>query len=755
MHERTGPFLIHQKRFWALLLTVPVLVLGLPRLAFLSLATELGTGEATADTEDEGTPDPEETNVTYADPEELEYWVIPDGLEQGDSDQTVGYRILYSVDDGANWTNGLEGEVELDDEGYYFMPAEDVFNWDIHHPGAPFIVQGAGDTVKVRVDFKSTPLGDGYATKKIIAVGVGAQDDPEEPEEPYEHWLGWSDSPSDDLDNAFNDLSCIYTFHPASDEKRDLHPTLVYPDAGSPEIVEEAKKYLYAFDPEAIQDNLTDTEKYAELLATELYGRFIRVSMFENFGLPVFDLYDPEITMDDYYWAVHEMVNREKVKFERAGDPITVHKADGTTETRACNIYTVEWGYDEFNGAPIVSHLPVYELADMDELLICTDWNDSTGTGTTFYSRTRADEVSCFGERDAALVVVADNYTNAKVGGNYANIFPSNEDGIYAAQAATDDSFNLYFEGLGLEPYGMNLRVLKAGNTYVAATGEGETKAYGGLGPNGVRTDPVWATGDDMSAYVYIGDSTIYLQPLNNIGASTYAITDVDFREDAAWMSEGVTIDKTDLTKIKLTFASNYYSEIPLVITYTGGVTKEITIKRIGLVFSYRYLGGATDFDEGERIDRIWVDSIPGGEVEFTYNYFAGEQIVIWATYYHPTKDAAEGSQDLSLFLTYDDGSTRLLEHEDADHNWSGYIAGNDDAVDATLFLIGFAPAKIFDGNVWVDNITEQYLISPNGGEGGVSAMVLNNGFDSEETFGGTQIGSGSGVYWDGLITWF
>lgn len=33
--------------------------------------------------------------------------------------------------------------------------------------------------------------------------------------------------------------------------------------------------------------------------------------------------------------------------------------------------------------------------------------------------------------------------------------------------------------------------------------------------------------------------------------------------------------------------------------------------------------------------------------------------------------------------------------------------------------------------------------------------MVVNGGFDDNETFGGAQIGNGAGVYWDGEINWF
>ena len=66
------------------------------------------------------------------------------------------------------------------------------------------------------------------------------------------------------------------------------------------------------------------------------------------------------------------------------------------------------------------------------------------------------------------------------------------------------------------------------------------------------------------------------------------------------------------------------------------------------------------------------------------------------------------------------------------------------------MFIIGFAPAKTFDGNVWIGNIIEQTYK-----DGGFSATVVNSGYDSKTSYSGTQTGSGAGVHWDGVIKWF
>ena len=177
-----------------------------------------------------------------------------------------------------------------------------------------------------------------------------------------------------------------------------------------------------------------------------------------------------------------------------------------------------------------------------------------------------------------------------------------------------------------------------------------------------------------------------------------------------------------------------------------------ITIQRVGLVISYRYLMDSNN----PSTDTIWYNC-KSDTCSFNYDYMAGEQIIVYATYYHPSNDrTVMGSNDLSLYLKYDDGTSEILTHTDGSHSFEGYHAENATDIATTSFIIGFVNSKYQepDTGVWVGNITEQ-TFSKAGHRGGFSATVLNSGYNAAGSYGGTQVGSGAGVYWDGRISWY
>ena len=67
-----------------------------------------------------------------------------------------------------------------------------------------------------------------------------------------------------------------------------------------------------------------------------------------------------------------------------------------------------------------------------------------------------------------------------------------------------------------------------------------------------------------------------------------------------------------------------------------------------------------------------------------------------------------------------------------------------------TSFIIGFLPAHHDDGS----DIREQTFRNKFGNTGGMSATVINAGYDDPDSYSGTQIGSGQGVYWNGEVSW-
>ena len=299
-------------------------------------------------------------------------------------------------------------------------------------------------------------------------------------------------------------------------------------------------------------------------------------------------------------------------------------------------------------------------------------------------------------------------------------------------------------------------------------TGEGETKRYGGIGNNGFGTDNVWNTSEDGSAEadVYIGLNKLYLRALaEDTGLGVREITAVELADEN--LSGGVHIEIDDRNNITLTFDSNFYATIPLNITYSDGKTKKLTINRVGLVIQYQFLHGDPNMDSDVPDSQEMGSDNTDKTTVLNYDYFAGEQIVVYGIYYTPTNDPTGNSSDLSLYLTFEDGEHRVVSAVNNDiltmsdgstveRGFDGRLAATEDSVATTIFLIGFAHAKEFAGTLWVGNETEtDYYDEGNKDHKGFYASVLNAGWDDDDSFGGTQVGSGKGIYWDGHISWY
>ena len=191
-------------------------------------------------------------------------------------------------------------------------------------------------------------------------------------------------------------------------------------------------------------------------------------------------------------------------------------------------------------------------------------------------------------------------------------------------------------------------------------------------------------------------------------------------------MAEGVTIESDNNGGFNVTFLSNYYSSVPVRITYSDGNTETLTINRVGLLINYQYL------DHTGNTVRLFHGNDESG-VEVNYDY-STQQIIVWATYFHPTNDPTGTHTDLSLVLTYGDNSTRILTGNDKIYSSS---AANGGGLATTDFIIGFYMGP---GPVQADPFY---------------ATVVNEGYDDDTTFGGIQIGSGKGVYWDGYMAFY
>ena len=665
---------------------------------------------------EENDPVIEKEIVTEKDAEvPLNYVVSVEGLEIGDS-----YFVEYSYD-GETWYGA---KVEDEEESYTVITVEDGFNFiwfDLENVPENMPEDGV---VYIRVTGKCAS-----PAKAFISFSLTDYDNEDEAFEPE----GVNFRPGGDENGIYMTVDVPFSHILVDPEPnfRRLNVMADYIDSGSPEIVDEATNYLYAYDMEVSEDEEpVEEDPVKARLAEELYNRFFRdAAMFGEFGIWDDDpatgqgfLYDRIAPIGDHYEIDAE---------DAAGNMIKIPVQD----------YEILWGNSCEDGEPITQILPVYIIPNVNDVLVCVDFDESKGTGDTFFIRSDYDEIAFTDDpenesRAAVIYYDFEDYKTIVAGGNGRMISDLNTEELYSFECTG------FFVELNL--YSYTIRVMKPAGTYVVLKGEGETNNYGLIGENGRATDNVWATGDGLTAYVYIGDITLYIEPLcDDIdGVATRAIDSVELLDET--YADGVSIDDSDPDQIKLSFSANFYDTVQLLITYTDGTQSELVIRRIGLVIWYQYLGGNPDRDEGEIVGELRYDYREDVSVEFNYNYYDGQQIAIIASYYHPTNDnTVSGGDDVSLFLTYDKGGTEVIEK-------AAYNAAGNGGVACTTFIIGFAPAKEFDGLVWLGNITEQTYE-----KGGFSATVVNSGYDSKTSYSGTQTGSGQGVHWDGSIRWF
>ena len=532
-----------------------------------------------------------------------------------------------------------------------------------------------------------------------------------------------------------------------------------FPNSGDPAITEKANDYLYAYCPTAAPNAVRTVE---QLFAEELICRLMDPSLFDYFGMP-------EIAGSDAEQRAIRAANVETLlsRIEASGSSYQVTAKDpgGAEHSITVQDYTVNWGVSSEDGTPVVSTLPVYTMEDIDQVLICRNFNDETGRGSDFLIcniDTDLTQISEGGQQAAIGVrfcVDSINPSTIKSGGMGRMETVINDEGIYTIE--TNGGAPASFLRVTDPVQGAEMiRLLKASENYLAIGGEGEPNAYGLIGDNGRHVDKVWATSIDDTAVarVYVGDNTIHLYPLNDASGVTYTdILSVELEDPA--QEDGVILDASDPSDVTLTFRSNFYDEIPLKIIFEGNRVRHLTVVRVGLVIQYEYLRGDSDSGEDDpHTGEVRLDYLGGGNpLTYTYNYFGdghgngAEQVAIWATYYHPTNDPTGGSADVVLYLTFDNGDHRVVYADDQSHNFNGRVAMDNGCVASTSFLIGFdQTADHFDGNVWIGS-RENFDYR----EGGFYATVLNEGFDDATTYGGTQIGSGKGVYWDGHISFY
>ncbi|MCR5829691.1 MAG: hypothetical protein K6F93_04975, partial [Lachnospiraceae bacterium] len=272
--------------------------------------------------------------------------------------------------------------------------------------------------------------------------------------------LCWRDS-RDPVDPIYDGIrGNVFEFSLTLDKYVEI--SLGYLNSGKPEIKETVNDYLYAYSGEE--------DAIKSYLATELYNRFIKVAMFEDFGIPDADELKNRITKTD------------------VTDTINATAKDGTSVPVTVTNYKVEWGNDMKNGDPVVSNIPVYTLPDKDSFLICTDFNKDNGTGNTFYIRkAHEDEVPFDGDQDYAISVIVPSINPETIvaGGMGSDTAVHNSDHVYSF-SFNSRWLNSIINGPSSDTdpanYGTLIRIMSETETYIWLKGEGETKQYGNIG---------------------------------------------------------------------------------------------------------------------------------------------------------------------------------------------------------------------------------------------------------------------------------
>ncbi len=544
------------------------------------------------------------------------------------------------------------------------------------------------------------------------------------------------------------------------------HATIPTDAIGNADVTDTVKKYIFAYAPLDFDCNdRVDDDDIRYALAAELANKFrggpgaFGLSHIDYGSLRMEDVWD---SLAGNTTTSDAAILRDRITLMPAGSK-TVINADGNEEVRDRYIATIDWGYTE-SGALISGTVYVYKLNLPEELLICTNFNESTGDGSPFYVRkgfadkrvlignaTDPDAWQNIHEDYFAAVITVDSFTNVVAGGHGVSMYVKNKDrNLFTFQ--TISYCKMKFKEPGnpnpiVEP-DLFVKIFKRGGLLFATKSEGEAKRYDFVSHDatGNSADKFWEAGGQYPVKLFIHDNILHIMPLNANSGVAKALDKVILTDSTP--ATAVTINNNNKSDIVITFNSNFYDTVSFELVYADGSKGAFKVEREGIIIQYTGLGDNNNGPEDKDWGRYWLDIYGegnGNELNYTYDY-EEEDFVVMATYYHSS--AETGNRNLSLIVTYDDGSTEVISSVDTAHNFSGYKSGagyTDDkgklAVDTTTFIVGFSK---------IDWINRNFTFSKNGHTGGFSVQVVNAGFDNADSFGGAMAGSGKGKYWDG-----
>lgn len=643
-----------------------------------------------------------------------DYFISIEGITEN---TTVDFS--YSLDNSM-WTSLVKTNAEQNDSGVFDFNREDTAI-NFHFDFAPAVQQilDAGGTYDGNVSIRLVVNGN----EKIISFANLGEEITE-------------DGNILDTTKHSSTLSSDRTDFTYSQNEADEKPTCIqfvlsYPNEGDPKAKELIENELYAYG-DLNGDGVVNLNDIESGLKTELCLRYF----WENGGIldGNFEISGPYDLDDRLTFYAEE----DYTALDNDGREISLKKYP----------YSIKLGSDH-QGQPVDVQGYVYALRETTEILVFD--------GTNYFIRDLQKDGVDFDDinhSDAAICVSTDYEAdklkiNGNGGGSYERMNPDTSN-IYTVSLGNEkfvDMYNKYYKKDdsdkladfygGEIPVCGKLRIVNnaAGNKYVALKklfGEGEELNVPGISAQSI--DSICDTGADKYTEVFVGDSILHIYPVSEgaTGLTNTGISDVSLADDS--QSDAVKITKKSDSDYQIEFLSNYYDEAKVVITFEDGTKKEFEIRRIALVISYMYLDYQND-------NFNILHGSQESETNVRYNYEAGEQIAIYATYYHPGNDkTVSGFENTSLYITYEDGTTKIIPRYK-------YTAAKNGSVATSDYIIGLVPSKKLNpDNTWGEPV-DPSLPSCN-------AIVVNGGFADNTTFGGTQMGKGKGIYWDGVIEW-
>ena len=310
-----------------------------------------------------------------------------------------------------------------------------------------------------------------------------------------------------------------------TEQEIDGNPTMVWTrfydkNIGNPEVTTAAKKFIYAYanlDFDGDKDKDGDDLRFA--LATELLIKFR--NMYGMFGL--YGNYDG--APDEVWYGVFDdaltFMDRIKIDFANP-ETITAKDADGNSEDIIRYIATIEWGNSE-DGEEIKGDVYVYQLNTPEELLICTDFDEKSGSGSTYFVRQAfADKKVLVGDDNVPLedvdedyfasVIITDKIGKVAAGGHAVSLYEKNaSENLYTFQTISYHTMKEYrddkWEDLRFDTF---VKIFTPTGKYFATATEGETKRYDFVSnANGKAADDIWEADSSVPVKLFIHDNIL------------------------------------------------------------------------------------------------------------------------------------------------------------------------------------------------------------------------------------------------------